>query len=164
MMGMGNTSFYLSWVITYAVVYLFIILIVTTVMVKYVLNSVGFMVFFWLYLMFSITLIFQSIFISVFFSKAKTGNIIGCLFFIIQYFLRSFMGTDASYSTLAAVSFSPHTAFVLAINTMLSFQFNLTPVDFNNYDTVIADYSIKMAYDHMWFNMIFWMLLSLYLD
>lgn len=163
-MGMTNTSFYLSWFITYFCVLLFIVIMVSIIMVKYVLSSVTFEIFFFIYLMFAITLIFQAIFISVFFTRAKPGIVFAIVFFLLQYLFRSFMGNGPTATALKLVSLSPHTAFTLAINTMLSFQFNLQKITFSNYDTVIGNYSVKTAYDYMAVNMFFWMFLSLYLD
>lgn len=164
MMGMSNSSFYLSWFITYFCVLLFIVTMVSLIMVEQVLSSVTFSIFFFIYLMFVITLIFQAIFISVFFTRAKPGIVFAIVFFLMQYIFRSLMGSSATSTALKLVSLSPHTAFTLSINTMLSFQFNLQQITFSNYETEIGNYSVKTAYDFMVLNMFFWMFLALYLD
>lgn len=128
------------------------------------LSSVTFSIFFFIYLMFVITLIFQAIFISVFFTRAKPGIVFAIVFFLMQYIFRSLMGSSATSTALKLVSLSPHAAFTLAINTMLSFQFNLQKITFSNYETEIGNYSVKTAYDFMILNMFFWMFLALYLD
>jgi len=101
----------------------------------------------------------------VFFTKAKPGIIFGLLFFLLQYNLRSFIDSDGvTKDTLTYSSLSPHTAFVLALNTMLSFETNMIKVDFSNYDIQINNYAISTAYTFMIINLFFWIILSLYLD
>lgn len=100
MMGMTNTSFYLSWFITYFLVLLFVVIVVSIIMVENILSSVTFEIFFFIYLMFAITLIFQAIFISVFFTRAKPGIVFAIVFFLLQYIFRSFMGSNPTETAL----------------------------------------------------------------
>ena len=121
MMGMTNLSFYLSWFITYFLILLVIAVIVSLIMTRRIITGCNFEVFFILYMIFGITLIFQSIFISVFFVRVKPGTIFGILFYLLNYLLRTFLGSGASMQTLQLGSISAHAAFSLAIQTMLTF-------------------------------------------
>jgi hypothetical protein len=71
--------------------------------------------------MLMLNLIFQALFIQVFFTRAKPGIIAAIVFFLLQYILIAFIGTQPDESTVKAVSLAPHIAFTFAVNTMLSF-------------------------------------------
>ena len=102
-------------------VLLLISISVSSIIVFNVISTVSFMLFFGLYFLFGLLLIAQAILVSVFFTRAKPGLVFGSLFFLLQYLMRSFVGSDASEGMLHAISLAPHTAMPLAINTMLSF-------------------------------------------
>lgn len=69
-MGMHDSSFYLSWIIHYMIVYAITSLLIAFELKTSVFpNSDFFVLFVWYYL-FCLALIFQSLFVTVFFTKA----------------------------------------------------------------------------------------------
>lgn len=82
-MGMSNFSFYLSWIIHYVIVYTITSVLVTIVLKCTVFPKSSFGIVFITHWIFSMTLLFQSLFITVFFTRAKMGNLVGMVFYLL---------------------------------------------------------------------------------
>lgn len=95
-MGMKNSSFYLSWITWYMIVYTIISLLVSLILKGSIYaNSDWFLIFIWHWL-FSMTLIAQSLFISTFFTNAKLGNIVAMVFYLFMYMFQFILSSDST--------------------------------------------------------------------
>lgn len=126
-------------------------------------TNVPFYIPFIVFILFDIVLIVQNFFIQVFLSRAKIGVVISLLFFIIQYVL-SFISTNSDNPTIgvnAGISIIPHAAFIIAFQTMLYAQSSqITPT----FGLEINNYVIGYAIASFIFNIVFYLILTWYLD
>jgi len=84
-MGMSNSSFYLSWLISYALIYLMSSIIITLILKATIFSRSSFILILICHTLFCWSLLAQSLFIQVFFTSAKLGNIVAMVFFLIMY-------------------------------------------------------------------------------
>lgn len=122
-MGMTSFNYYITWFIRYLSVYIVTHLVCSAILATS-FSSINFGVAFVTFLLFDILLIVQSCFIQVFFTRAKIGMVIALLFFIIQYIVNFVVrnSDNPSYQLNMYGAFSPHSAFVLALQNMLYCQ------------------------------------------
>lgn len=115
-MGMSSFNYYMTWFIRYFAVY-FVAHAVCSVILSRNFTSINFGIIFITFLLFDILLIIQSCFIQVFFTRAKIGMVIALLFFVLQYVVNFVIrnSDSPSYDQNMYGSFSPHSAFVLAL-------------------------------------------------
>ena len=94
MMGMSNTSFYLSWYITYTIIYSLESLIISIIAKGYelyfrlIITDQDFGIILIMLLLFTQILIFLAFFVTVFFTTAKLGVIAGIVIFLGFYLCR----------------------------------------------------------------------------
>lgn len=93
MMGLNNTSFYLSWIIQYFIIYTLISIIATILLKGMVFKNTDGFVLFINYWLFCMVLIFQSMFISVFFTRALFGLIVAIVWYLLMYMVISLVGS-----------------------------------------------------------------------
>lgn len=120
-MGMKDSSFYLSWISWYLIIYTVISLVVSFVLkISVYSNSAWFLIFMWHWL-FSITLIAQSLFITTFFTNAKLGNIISMVFFLFMYMVNFILSSNSNVeeSTNNSISIIPQTAMAISTDVFL---------------------------------------------
>ena len=161
-MGMKRSNYYFSWFMRYFIV-LFITHLICTVIFVRTLSNIPFYIPFVLLIFFDILLIIQNFFIQVFFTRAKIGVVISLLFFLLQYILSFTVGTssNASTATNTAISIVPHAAFVLAFRTLVYAEsYQITPSFSQNID----NYAIGTALISFILNIIFYLILTWYLD
>ena len=161
-MGMNIPLYYFTWFIRYFMVFLVIHIIGSAIVAK-TLSHVSFIIPFVVFILFDILLIIQSFFIQTFFSRSKIGVVIALLFFLVQYIL-SFISSNSDNPTLSvnrALSIVPHAAFILAFETIVyaeSVKINLT------FSEELNNYSIGTAIISFIINILFWLLLTWYLE
>lgn len=160
--GMKLWIYYLTWFIRYFVVYIIIHIIVSAIfsgIFKYVPYIIPLIIF----ILFDILLIIQSFFIQIFVTRAKIGIIIALLFFVLQYVINYIVANnqDPTIRIYQAVSIVPHVAFVLAFKEMLYAESVQTVLSFTE---VLNQYTIVTAIISISFNILFWGVLTWYLD
>lgn len=86
MMGLTDTAFWLSWIITYTIIY-FIIAVFSTIITSWSLFpfSNWFLVFI-MFFLYGLSCMAFSCLISVFFSRAKSAILVGVLVFFVTFF------------------------------------------------------------------------------
>ena len=161
-MGMKGINYYFSWFCRYFFVYLALHLL-GALIVKSQLTYVPFYIVFLLFIIFDIVIIIQNFFIQVFLSRAKIGVVISLLYFILQYVI-SFVATGSNNPTLsvnAAASIIPHTAFILAFQTIFYAEsYQIVPT----FGGTLNNYVIGYALVSFFLNIIFYLILTWYLD
>jgi len=161
-MGMKGINYYFSWFCRYFFVFL-ALHILGTLVIKSQLKYVPFYVIFVVFILFDIVLIIQNFFIQVFLSRAKIGVVIALLYFILQYVI-SFVAVGSNNPTLSvnsASSIIPHTAFVLAFQTMLYAEsYQVTPT----FGATLNNYVIGYALLSFVINIIVYIIITWYLD
>ena len=161
-MGMKGINYYFSWFCRYFFVYLALHLL-GALIVKSQLTYVPFYIVFLLFIIFDIVIIIQNFFIQVFLSRAKIGVVISLLYFILQYVI-SFVATGSNNPTLsvnAAASIIPHTAFILAFQTVFYAEsYQIVPT----FGGTLNNYVIGYALVSFFLNIIFYLILTWYLD
>jgi ATP-binding cassette subfamily A (ABC1) protein 3 len=134
MMGLNNTSFYLSWIITYFIIYTLISIIATILICKtkyltffkanFIFKHTNGFVIFLNYWLFCIVLISQSLFLSVFFTRSLFGLIVSIVWYLLMYMVISLVSTDSNVpkATLWGASISSHAAFSFSFDVMAIFD------------------------------------------
>ncbi|KAK7198983.1 ATP-binding cassette subfamily A, member 1 [Novymonas esmeraldas] len=120
-MGLSNTSLYLSWFVTYALQYLVeCIVIVILLKVTFVPSSDAFVLFLTFYL-FALSTIPLSGLIAAFFSKARLASMLAPLIFFALS-VPTFAFTSASANVIIGVSVLSPTAFASALTNILTLE------------------------------------------
>ncbi|CAD8078681.1 unnamed protein product [Paramecium primaurelia] len=167
MMGLNNTSFYLSWIIQYFIIYT-LISIVATILLKGMVfrNTDGFVLFinYWLFCM---VLIFQSMFISVFFTRALFGLIVAIVWYLLMYMVISLIGSGQNLvpeATYWGASVSSHAGMSFAFDVMILFEAQGRGVSMSTIGTKVENYAVNMALSMHILNIFFYLFMSIYLD
>jgi ATP-binding cassette, subfamily A (ABC1), member 3 len=85
MMGMTDTSFYLSWILYYMFVSLVISLICSGMLKAGIFKNSNYLVILITHWLYGISLIFQGIFVTAFFTNSKLGVVFGIILFVLFY-------------------------------------------------------------------------------
>jgi hypothetical protein len=108
-------------------------------------------------------LIVQSFFIQIFVTRAKIGIILALVLFVFQYAINYAVSSNANVTqrinTIASII--PHVAYVLAFRSMIygtSLQIKVT------LSALLNNYTIGTAWICLILNIVFWSILSWYLD
>lgn len=83
MMGLSNTSFYMSWIIQYALIYGIVCVLGTVILKSMVFTESNWGVLIINYWLFCLVLIAQSLFIQVFFTSSLFGLIVAIVFYLL---------------------------------------------------------------------------------
>ncbi|KPI84759.1 ATP-binding cassette protein subfamily A member 6 putative (ABCA6) [Leptomonas seymouri] len=120
-MGLRNSSLYLSWFVTYALQYFIeCIFIVVFLKMTFVPSSDAFILFFTFYL-FTISTIPLSGLIATFFSKARIASMLAPLIYFALS-VPTFAFSSAADSTIVGVSVLSPTAFAAALTNILTME------------------------------------------
>ncbi|KAG5484804.1 hypothetical protein LSCM1_06630 [Leishmania martiniquensis] len=120
-MGLSNTSLYLSWLVTYALQYLVeCIVIVILLKLTFVPSSDAYVLFMTFYL-FALSTIPLSGLIASFFSKARLASMLAPLIFFALS-VPTFAFTSASGNVIVGVSILSPTAFAAALTNILTLE------------------------------------------
>jgi ATP-binding cassette subfamily A (ABC1) protein 3 len=164
-MGMTSFNYYVTWFIRYFAVYVVIHIICSAILVKN-FSHISFGVVLITFLLFDLLLIVQSCFIQVFFTRAKMGMVIALLFFVLQYIVNFIIrnSDNPTYQQNLYGSISPHSAFALAMQELVYAQSVAINLNFGQLTTVINYYSISTAWLSFVIHIVFWLLLTMYLE
>lgn len=164
-MGMKDSSFYLSWMIQYGLVYLVISFISTIVLKGTVFPESNFLIIFLWHFMFGLSCMAQSFFIQVFFTKAKLGNIVAMIFYLFQYSFRFFLSEDnVSYNTKTWASLSSQTNISFSANVFLLVEGQQRGIDFSNADLKVDNFDVQTGMLMLLLNIFLFAIIGLYLD
>jgi ATP-binding cassette subfamily A (ABC1) protein 3 len=130
MMGLQNTSFYLSWIITYFIIYTIISIIASILLTISVFKNTSGAIIFFDYWLFCMNMIFEALFVryllnhilSVFFTKALFGLICAIVWYLLKFMvivLVSSQGTSVPKSAMYGASLSSHAAFSFSFDVMI---------------------------------------------
>lgn len=160
--GMKTWVYYLTWFVRYYLIYLIVHLTISGIITG-TFSHIPYYVPLVVFLIFDVLLVIQSFFVQIFFTRAKIGIIFGLLFFIIQYVLYYAVASneDAGRNVFTAVSIVPHIAFILAFREMIYVESIKETVTFHE---VFNNYTINTAIVSFVLNIIFWGILTWYLD
>lgn len=160
--GMKLSVYYLTWFIRYFIVYLIIHAVISGILCV-IFKNIPFYVPFVIFILFDILLIIQSFFIQIFVTRAKIGIVFALLFFILQYVINFVISNNQNptVTIYRLVSIVPHVAYSLALKSMVYAESIKTPVTF---DEVINLYTVSTAIISIVVNIVFWGLLTWYLD
>lgn len=160
--GMKLWIYYLTWFIRYFAVYI-VIHIISSAIISRTFTHVPFYIPFVVFLLFDILLIVQGFFVQIFVTRAKIGIIFALLFFVLQYVINYIVAnnSDPTVAIYRGVSVVPHVAFILAFKQMVYAESIQTSLTFTE---VLNNYTITTAIISICFNIIFWGILTWYLD
>ncbi|CAK63380.1 unnamed protein product (macronuclear) [Paramecium tetraurelia] len=167
MMGLNNTSFYLSWIIQYLIIYTIISILATILLSGIVFTHTDGFVLFLNYWLFCIVLIFQSMFISVFFTRALFGLIVAIVWYLLMYMVISLVGSGEQIvpeSTYWGASISSHAGMSFAFDVMVLFEAQGRGVSMSSISTKVDNYAVNIALIMHLLNIFFYLILSIYLD
>lgn len=161
-MGMTGWNYYFSWFMRYFLVYA-VLHALASFIISSQLTYVPFYIIFVVFILFDVVIIIQNFFIQVFLSRAKIGVVISLLYFLLQYII-SFVAIGSNNPTIGVnttASIIPHTAFVLAFQTMLYAEsYQIVPTFSSNLNNYIIGYALVSFI----LNIIFFLILTWYLD
>ncbi|CAD8172616.1 unnamed protein product [Paramecium pentaurelia] len=167
MMGLNNTSFYLSWIIQYLLIYTIISIIATILLSAIVFTHTDGFVLFLNYWLFCIVLIFQSMFISVFFTRALFGLIVAIVWYLLMYMVISLVGSGQEIvpeSSYWGASISSHAGMSFAFDVMVMFEAQGRGVSMSTISTKVENYAVNIALIMHILNIFFYLIMSIYLD
>lgn len=120
-MGMQDSSFYLSWITWYMIIYTIISIVVTLILKGTIYKNSNIVLIFVWHWLFSQTLIAQSLFITTFFTNAKLGNIVAMVFFLVMFLFKFIIsGSDGiSEGTNTAISLASQSNVSISSNVFL---------------------------------------------
>ena len=164
-MGMTNRNYYLSWFIRYFLTYSLIHLL-ATIIISLTLSFINPVLLFITFILFDVVLIVQSFFVQVFFEKAKMGVVVGLVFFVGQYVVNFVVRTaeEVGAGANVGVSVAPHAAFVLFFVEYLFCVSNRYVLGWKDVAVRINGYSVATAWVSFVANIVFWGLLTVYLE
>ncbi|EAR87981.2 ABC transporter family protein (macronuclear) [Tetrahymena thermophila SB210] len=164
-MGMKDSSFYKSWIITYGLIYFITCFFQTIFLCTSVLKNSNFLlILIWLYL-FCISLIFQSIFITTFFSSAQMGNIFGIIFYLIMYMMINFFNQDGvSSAAKTFASFFSQTGMSFASNVFIKKEVDGVGIQFSNIQDSYKGISVGVVWLMCIINILVFGTLAFYFD
>ncbi|KAL4489354.1 hypothetical protein ABPG72_019009 [Tetrahymena utriculariae] len=165
-MGMSDSSFYVSWIIYYFIIYLLCSILISSALKGSIYVSSDWSVIFVWHLLFGISLIFQSIFVTTFFTKAQVGNIFAMVFFLFQYMAILILTSDGNPTKdeKIGVSFLPQAGTSLACDVFLISESSKKGIQWSNLNDEIDNYSVAINIYMNIINISIFIVLGLYFD
>lgn len=163
-MGLTDTSFYLSWIIRYLCTYFITSILIALISIATVFPNSNFILIFIWYFMFCISLIFQSLFITTFFSQAKIGNIVAMVFYLAMYIMSFVVDTTSSAGEKRGYAFFSQIAVNFGADTFLMSELKSEGINFSNIDEDVERFSIGTALLMIFINILVFGILAFYFD
>jgi len=163
-MGLKNSAFYLSWLITYTIIFTIASVLVSLALTKHLftLSKFGY-IFLW-HWEFSLTLMAMGFLITIFFNKAKVGNVAGFVVALFLGFLQSVAKTTSPSGTLFGISFAPQTSMGLAADHILNLEAAQLGLNSDTVNLEINGYKMNYHYIVMFIDLLLFLILGTYLD
>jgi ATP-binding cassette, subfamily A (ABC1), member 3 len=164
-MGMSDTSFYLSWIIYYAIIMAVVSALCVSIMRASVfVHSDWSLMFVWHWL-FGISVIMQAIFITTFFTNVKLGSIIAMVFYIAMIVINALVSNKGlSVASLTAASLISQNAVSFGADTFLFPETYSQGITWKNLGDQVNNYSVRIAILMTLANILIFTVLALYLD
>ena len=165
MMGMSDSSFYLSWIIYYLLVTFVISLICNLILKASIFKHSDYFLMFLVHWIYGISLIFQGIFVTSFFTNSKMGVVFGIVLFISLYGLeQAWKSISLTTVTKALTAILPQTAMSYCANTFIAPEIMGQGILWQDIAVSIDKFSILTGIVMMALNIIIFAFLSIYLD
>lgn len=165
MMGLRNSVFWMSWVISYTISFIIVCILVILIckgsLFKYSDSGLLFAFFF----SFCLSLIALACLVTTFFSRAKTAGTLSPFVLLagyLPYFGVSDASKDAGSKGLACI-FSP-VAFSLGAGNIISFEGVFVGAQWNNSQDIIDNFKLGTSIGMMIFDALLYAALAWYLD
>ncbi|EGR32681.1 hypothetical protein IMG5_074470, partial [Ichthyophthirius multifiliis] len=164
-MGMSNFSFYSSWISWYLMTYTIISLIVSAILKATIFKQSDYLLIFVWHWLFCVSLIIQSIFITSFFSRAKLGNIISMVFFLVMFMIKFIIGnSNLPLNIKVGASLSSHTSFSLASDIFLLVENQGYGITWSSGSKMVDNFSIGISMGMCILNIFIFAILSWYCE
>lgn len=165
MMGMSDTSYWLSWYVYYTVVSTVIVFLSWLILLINVINySNSFLILVFM-LLYAQAVFAQILLISMFFESSKYSNIVGALI----YFAFNLLGIPVQSGTAnptakIILSIFPQVAMQQICTVFGNFEGSGVGLNFNNASEKIGNYTYTAGVFMLIFSTIFWTLIAFYFD
>lgn len=165
MMGLFNSVFWLSWLITYVILFFVLcILICLLTHFTFMKHSNPLLIFMFLYT-FCLSLLTLSMLVTTFFTRAKTAGTLSPFILILMYL--PYFGINDSTKDMnsknATCILSP-VAFSLGTVNIINWESIFVGAQFTNTHTIVDNFQLNTAISLMFFDFLFYGLLALYFD
>ena len=165
MMGMSESAFYTSWLLTYFILFLVLSLINSALLKIYIFTFSDYFVIFLIQLLYTLSLMFHGLLITVFFSRSKTAVVAGVFLLFIEYLIVQVVQKESvAYGAKTAASLSPVIAMSLASDLLLEFEATETGVTLANLDTRFNNYDVGTALGFFGVSTLMFLVLFLYFE
>ena len=164
-MGLKNSAFYFSWLITYFLIFTIISIFSSAILVGGFFQHTGFgWVFLW-HWEFVLCLMALGFFITVPFSKAKQANIAGFLIaFLFQFFGALNNSGNASSMQLLGMSFAPQTSLQLSGSQLIILDSIGLGLNKETVSLEVQGYKMTYHYIIMLLDTLIFIISGIYLD
>lgn len=165
MMGMNETAFYVSWLMTYLVIFLFLSLINAIFLKIFIFTFSNYFIIFIIQAFYTIALMFHGLFLTVFFSRTKTAILAGVFLMFIEYLLIQLVQKESvEFSLKAAASLSPIIAMSLSSDLFLEMEASENGVGFETAGVLFNNYTVTTAIAFFFVSSLIFGLLFLYFE
>lgn len=166
MMGLDDSTFFLSWFILFFVISLVTSSFITLVCAIHVFLNVNIFLFFSFCLLYSLTLYGWAFTIVAFLPTKRTSGIAATLFHMISYFMSSLLQDPNTSSSLQyGMSVLPNICMNQMVKQIFFYNYNtLTGLTFDTNAIEYQGYSFRNGLLIMFGNVVFWGILGVYLD
>lgn len=165
MMGLSNTSYWLSWITYYSIIYIILSIVATILIGVSIFTHSNLIFFFLLFLLFGISCMCFSLLISVFFSRSKSALTLGMMVFIATFFV-IFAVDDPNLETSKKKlgSLVPSVAFTLGIVVMIEFEIGQTGLTTDTFNQEIVNFKYSTALTFLIIDILYFLALALYFE
>ena len=164
MMGLKDSSYWISWMVSYVSIYLVIAIFGTLIMAGTLFPQTNAGLVFLVLFLYGLSCMTFSMLIASIFQTAKSGILVGVLIYFVTYF--SLAGTDenTTWDTKAGLSVFNNCAMDLTLGTMFGFELAEQELNADNADLMINNYNAQYGILMLFIDMLVYLLISLYLD
>ena len=146
MMGMNETAFYVSWLLTYFIIFMILSLVNSLLLKVFIFTFSNYFFIFIVQALYTISLMFHGLLITSFFSRTKTAVVAGVFLLFIEYLLVQLVQKESvAYEAKAGASLSPVIAMSLASDLFLELEATETGISLNTVNLSYNNYDIATA-------------------
>ena len=165
MMGMNETAFYASWLITYFIIFLVLTLINSLLLKIYIFTFSHYFLIFIIQGLYTFSLMFHALLLTTFFSRTKTAVVAGVFLIFIEYLLIQLVDKESvAYSSKAGASLSPIIAMSLASDLFLELEATETGINFDTVSVMFNNYNVETAIVFFLISSVMFFVLFLYFE
>lgn len=163
-MGLQNSAFWLSWIMTYVIMFT-TITILMTIFSRHVFKYSNLVLIFLILWLFSFSLIALACLVSSLFSKAKTAGLLS-VFVLFAFYLPYFavQSEDTALQTRLGTSLLSPVSFSLVMSELLTYESAFVGVQWSNWREGSSGYSVSIAIAMLALDTILYTAMAWYLD